>query len=285
MSNVVLVVSTGKEVPWDVAFPGKTRKKMFDLMGSIKTLQMIYKHVSIAFDEEGTSLGVKGEHFFEKTYPMIMRGSPNYFEVAGREKQKKFDEVRTGLLGTKWWKSYEPKVMQAISTSRQSYENVFVVCLPGGPITDVERAEMRRIVKRMKSDNEKQKIRRLGAVQEMFCSSWEDFLRLVFESLGGGGVPPPFSSQIVRKNARQTYKEIVRVHRKCDLDALETLIPRDEAWCVLSEFDEDGKGELNEGEYVSFMLDLRRRMKMAHECQRWESEESSDSDSSSCYSD
>jgi len=254
-----LVVSAGSQVPWHVAFPGKSSSFVFNQMESVKNMQKSWKHTIIAFDEEGTSLGVQGEHFFDETYPRIKNGTPNYFQVSGREREDMFDEIRRGLMSTAWWKEYSVKVMQAISTSRQVYERVYVVCLPGGPITDVERREMIGIVQRMRSDNRKQNIQRLGEVHERFCECWADFEGVQLQChRENGGKLAQLSTLSPVEMARQAYEELVTVHGKCDLEFLQALGKQSgadpsQAARILEEFDEDGDGELNEEEYVSWM--------------------------------
>eukprot|EP00928_Gymnodinium_smaydae_P032190 TRINITY_DN2337_c0_g1_i1.p1 TRINITY_DN2337_c0_g1~~TRINITY_DN2337_c0_g1_i1.p1 ORF type:complete len:487 (-),score=59.51 TRINITY_DN2337_c0_g1_i1:128-1588(-) len=99
--------------------------------------------VRICFDWPGSSNKVDSEQE-AKTWKKVEEA-----------KQKSKDELRDAVTATLWFRLFAGQVKGSIKTAAQSGADVKVICLRGGPISQVELEEMPTIVDKTKEDVKK----------------------------------------------------------------------------------------------------------------------------------
>eukprot|EP00928_Gymnodinium_smaydae_P032191 TRINITY_DN2337_c0_g2_i1.p3 TRINITY_DN2337_c0_g2~~TRINITY_DN2337_c0_g2_i1.p3 ORF type:complete len:166 (-),score=36.54 TRINITY_DN2337_c0_g2_i1:138-635(-) len=99
--------------------------------------------VRICFDWPGSSNKVDSEQEAET------------WKKVEEAKQKSKDDLRVAVTQTLWFRLFAGQVKGSIKTAAQSGANVKVICLQGGPISQVELQEMPTIVDKTKEDLKK----------------------------------------------------------------------------------------------------------------------------------
>ena len=126
--------------------------------------------VKFGFDRAGTSTArEKDQALFEKAFALRDEGE--------------LDEAVSLLKSTDWWYGYQTSVKQAVKLESQGFDGVLdVTCIKGGFITQLEAAEMERIMREATSDCAKSGITVKYAITEV---SYCEFLSEYEPSVGG----------------------------------------------------------------------------------------------------
>ena len=116
-----------------------------NVMEKVSQLQQI-GYVKLGFDRAGTSTArAQDGALFDKAFSLRDAG--------------KHDEATEMLKSTDWWYGYQTSVKQAVKLECQNFDGVLnVTCIQGGFITQLEAAEMERIMIDAKGDCAKSNI-------------------------------------------------------------------------------------------------------------------------------
>ena len=132
-----------------------------NVMEMVSQLQQI-GYVKFGFDRAGTSTGrEKDGEKFDSAFALWAKG--------------KHDEAIRLLKSTDWWYGYQTSVKQAVKLECQGFDGILdITCIKGGPITQLEAAEMPQIMADAQRDCEKSGIAVRYTITEL---SYSDFLR------------------------------------------------------------------------------------------------------------
>merc|ERR1711969_398114 len=138
-------------------------------MEKVSELQQI-GYVKFGFDRAGTSTArEKDGALFEKAFALRDEGE--------------LDEAVSLLKSTDWWYGYQTSVKQAVKLESQGFDGVLdVTCIQGGFITQLEAAEMERIMREATGDCAKSGITVRYAITEV---SYCEFLSEYEPTVGG----------------------------------------------------------------------------------------------------
>jgi hypothetical protein len=132
-----------------------------NVMETVSQLQQV-GYVKFGFDRAGTSTArEKDGAKFDSAFELWAKG--------------KHDEAIRLLKSTDWWYGYQTSVKQAVKLECQGFDGTLdVTCIKGGPITQLEAAEMPQIMADAQRDCEKSGIAVRYTITEL---SYSDFLR------------------------------------------------------------------------------------------------------------
>ena len=64
------------------------------------------------------------------------------------------EELRSKIISTRWYTAYKSQVRQAVREACLKKNPVWLACIDGGPISEVEQMEMPQIVEEIKEENQ-----------------------------------------------------------------------------------------------------------------------------------
>eukprot|EP01043_Picozoa_sp_COSAG02_P048618 COSAG02_NODE_4793_length_4973_cov_2.768158_2_plen_241_part_00 len=110
-----------------------------NVMEKVQSLQHI-GYLKFGFDRAGTS-------------SVRERDRARFGHAFALYDEGKYDDANRMLKSTDWWYGYSMSVKQAIKLECQGFDGTLdIVCITGGPITQLERAEMDTILTEARSD-------------------------------------------------------------------------------------------------------------------------------------
>jgi serine/threonine protein kinase len=169
-----------------------------NVMEKVSQLQQI-GYVKFGFDRAGTSTArEKDGALFEQAFALRDEG--------------KHGEATELLKSTDWWYGYQTSVKQAVKLECQGFEGELdVTCVKGGFITQLEAAEMGRIMSEAKDDCLKSGITVNYKITEV---SYYDFLS-EYEPVADGGAPTSSAASVTgpQQVERECAQEGERGHQ------------------------------------------------------------------------
>lgn len=183
MMSLPVVVSTGEKIPSCVAKVCRMYShfvdsmNQFHQMSALKEAQKQFKFRS-AYDQQG--LDYEGSQEDAQRWLEIEQLSKGFFQLDPQSQHERLLKIDEKVRATNWWKMYKAMVMSALSSASQdpSVKRILAVCLSGGPVTQVERRNMRKILEEYQH-REEALGRQPTEVEIREITEWSEFLTLI----------------------------------------------------------------------------------------------------------
>ena len=130
----------------------------FPVMENIVKCMNTIPFLSIGFDWAGSNNAYAAD---KGIWDQLFASSgiiTQYKTAVGDEKTTLKEELRSQIVSTRWYAAYKSQVRQAVRDACLKKYPVWMVCIDGGPMSEIEQMEMPKIAQEIKEDLKKLRV-------------------------------------------------------------------------------------------------------------------------------